>query len=159
LNYKDKYQPPSNYSKDEQLIWQVLIYRDFIAFCNQDWTIIANDFIEKGFFGIDGKKSTNKNNWCLTYDSLQSYKTDWINQSKEFNKKTFLIDPLEVLFNTTKLTKIEIKGDLALVHKEFNGAFRVKDEDSIVLDWISLFVLRKVNGNWKITSFTGYLPK
>ncbi len=154
-----KYQPPIAYSNDEKLIWQVLIHRDFVAFCTENWPLIENDFINEGFFGIDGKRSSNKLDWCLTYHSLESYKKDWIAQSKDFNTKTFLKDPLAILFNTTKLSKIEIIGDTALVHKVFNGEFMIKDEIPIVLDWISLFVLRKVDKEWKIASFTGYLPK
>ncbi len=159
MDTKNQYVPPSHYSKEEKLIWHVLIERDFVAFCNEDWDLIKDDFIEDGFFGIDGKRSINKMDWALTYDSLEAYKNDWIEQSKDFNKKTFLIDPLSVLFNTTKLSKIEIIDTTALVHKEFDGVFKVANEEDIVLDWISLFVLRKINGNWKIASFTGYLPK
>jgi hypothetical protein len=156
---KVNYQPPISYTNEEKLIWKLLIFRDFVAFCTKDWSIIENDFIKEGFFGIDGKKSHNKKDWCLTYHSLEAYKNDWISQSKDFNKKIFLNDPLEVLFKTTKLSKIEIKDTTALVHKEFKGVFKVKDEPSIILDWISLFVLRRVKRDWKIVSFTGYLPK
>ena len=159
MDLKNKYIAPFHYNIDEQLIWQTLIYRDFVAFCTEDWSLIENDFIEDGFFGIDGKRSTIKMDWCLTYHSLESYKQHWIQQSEDFNKKTFLNNPLNVLFNTTKLSKIEIIGNIALVHKEFNGVFTIKNEEPILLDWISLFVLRKINKNWKIASFTGYLPK
>ena len=159
MNVAATYQAPEEYTSDEKLIWQVLIYNDFVAFCSENWKLIADDFIEDGFFGIDGKKSTNKMEWCLTYDSLSAYKKDWIAQSKDFNKKTFLENPLDVLFTTTKLVKIEIVGNSALVHKEFNGVFRLENEAPISLDWISLFVMRKFDKKWKIASFTGYLPK
>ena len=33
--------------------------------------MIQNDFIEDGFFSIDGKISINKLDWCLTYNSLE----------------------------------------------------------------------------------------
>ena len=123
MNLAATYQAPNEYTSEEKLLWQVLIFNDFVAFCSKDWDLIADDFIEAGFFGIDGKRSTNKMEWSLTYDSLSAYKKDWIAQSKDFNKKTFLEDPLDVLFKTTKLTKIEIVGNSALVHKEFNGGF------------------------------------
>ena len=159
MNLATTYQAPKAYTMDEKLIWQVLIYNDFVAFCSQDWELIADDFISDGFFGIDGKKSSDKMDWALTYNSLEAYKTDWLLQSEDFNKKTFLENPLDVLFKTTKLAKIEIIGNSALVHKEFNGVFKLENEAPIALDWISLFVMRKVDEKWKIASFTGYLPK
>lgn len=152
-------QNPYSLDTDEFYIWKILIRNDFEAFCKMDWNMIQNDFIQDGFFGIDGKVSPNKLDWCLTYDSLEVYKNDWIKQSKDFNKKTFVKDPLEILYNTTKLTKIEIKGNLALVHKEFNAEFEILNEKPIVLNWTSLFMLRKIDGSWKIANFTGYLPK
>lgn len=155
MNYINPYKLES----DEYYIWEILIRNDFEAFCKENWKMIQNDFIEDGFFGVDGKSSINKLDWSLTYDSLETYKNDWINQSNEFNKKTFVNNPLDVLYTTTKLSKIEIKGKLALVHKEFNGEFEILNEESIKLNWISLFILRKIKGNWKIANFTGYLPK
>lgn len=155
MNFKNPY--PNNTAEFQ--FWEILIKNDFEAFCTKNWKMIEDDFIEEGFFGIDGKKSANKADWCLTYNSLKTYKKDWMNQSEEFNLKVFECNPLEVLYNTTKLSRIEIKGDIALVHKEFNGRFDIRNEDPIVLDWISLFVLRKIEGNWKIANFTGYLHK
>lgn len=153
------YNPPLHFSEEEQLIWQLLIYRDFQAFCSCSWRLIEDDFIKDGFFGIDGKGSENKDDWSLSYPSLESYKKAWISQSKEFTGKAFKNDPLKILFEKTKLSKIEILGDLALVHKHFDARFDLKDENPIVLDWISLFVLQKIGAEWKIRSFTGYLPK
>lgn len=155
MNFKNPY---SN-NTAEYKFWEILIKNDFEAFCTRNWKMIEADFIKEGFFGIDGKKSVNKLDWCLTYNSLESYKNDWINQSEAFNLKDFDCNPLDVLYNTTKLSRLEIKGDIALVHKEFNGRFDIKNEDPIILDWISLFVLRKIEGNWKIANFTGYLHK
>ena len=44
------YQAPEEYTSDEKLIWQVLIYNDFVAFCSENWNLIADDFISDGFF-------------------------------------------------------------------------------------------------------------
>jgi len=150
---------PNNLEKDETLIWEMLIYRDFIAFQTSDWSMIKDDFIEDGFFGIDGKMSENKSNWNLAFESLESYKKEWLKQSQLFNENVFLEDPLKELFNTTTLSKIEIKNDLALVHKDFIGIFKIEYSDPIIFDWISLFNLKKINGKWKISSFVGYLKK
>ncbi len=155
MNFKNPYSDKTT----EYQFWEILIKNDFEAFCTKNWKMIEDDFIDEGFFGIDGKKSANKADWCLTYNSLKSYKSHWMNQSEEFNLKVFECNPLEVFYNTTKLSRIEIKGDIALVHKEFNGRFDIKNEESIIFDWISLFILRKIEGNWKIANFIGYLHK
>jgi hypothetical protein len=153
------YNAPNTYIDDEVKIWNILIYNDFHAFCKGNWEIINNDFEEKEFYAIQGSKTNNKLDWNLQYYSLAAYKKDWLQQSQDFLKLDFLCDPLKVLFESTKLSKIKIQGDLALVHKEFNGTFELKGSDPIVLDWISLFTLRKYDSDWKIISFVGYLPK
>lgn len=153
------YIAPDTYNEDEIKIWNILMYNDFYAFCKGDWEMVQNDFEEKEFYAIQGNKTNYKTGWSLQYNSLAAYKEDWLNQSKDFLQREFLCDPLKVLFESTKLSKIEIQGELALVHKEFNGTFGVKAAEPIVLDWISLFTLRKYGADWKIISFLGYLPK
>ena len=153
------YNAPKTYNDDEVKIWNILIYNDFQAFCKGDWDMVHDDFEEKSFYAIHGRRTNNKFDWGLQYDSLAAYKEDWLNQSRDFLKLEFLCDPLKVLFESTKLSRIEIQGELALVHKEFNGIFEVKGAEPIVLDWISLFMLKKYNSDWKIVSFLGYLPK
>jgi hypothetical protein len=153
------YNAPNTYNEDEIKIWNILMYNDFNAFCKGNWEMIHNDFEEKEFYAIQGSKTNYKLDWTLQYDSLAAYKEDWLHQSRDFLKLDFLCDPLKVLFESTKLSKIKIQGDLALVHKEFNGTFEVKGAETIVLDWISLFTLRKYDTDWKIISFVGYLPK
>ena len=151
--------PPVTYSADEVKIWNLLIYNDFHAFCKGDWEMIQNDFAEKEFYAIHSNKSNIKIDWSLKYDSLSVYREDWLRQSKEFLRLDFRLNPLEILFASTKLAKIEIKEDMALVHKEFNGAFELKGADTVLFDWISLFTLRKFDSDWKIIGFVGYLPK
>lgn len=153
------YSPPISYNEDEVKIWNILMYNDFHAFCRGNWEMVKNDFDEKEFYAIQGSKTNDKLEWILQYDSLAAYKEDWLNQSRDFLKLELQCDPLKVFFETTKLSKIWIKEGIALVHKEFNGVFEVKESKPIVLDWISLFTLRKFNEEWKIISFVGYLPK
>lgn len=153
------YNAPNTYNDNEVKIWNILIYNDFHAFCRGNWEMIHNDFEEKEFYAIQCSKTNIKLDWSLQYDSLSAYKEDWLIQSRDFLKLDFLFDPLEILFESTRLSKIKIQGDLALVHKEFNGTFEVKGADPIVLDWISLFTLRRYDADWKIISFVGYLPK
>ena len=159
MEKKPKYSAPSHYNKLEKEIWEVLIYKDFVAFCNQDWRFIEDDFLEKGFFGISGHKSEKKSDWSLTYPTLASYQSDWINASMDFGSKKFKTDPLDILFEGANLTKIQIIDDCALVHKSFDCQFELLKEEPIIFDWVSIFLLRKIEGKWKIASFTGYLPK
>jgi hypothetical protein len=155
----NQFNPPVSYSLDEQEIWKVLIYNDFHAFCKGDWSLIEDDFIEEGFYGIQANKSTNKLDWQLQYDSLEAYKEDWIRQSEDFRKLDIIDNPLKILFETTKLSKIEIKGNSALINKEFNGQFSLRNSDPIILDWVSIFLMNKKENLWRIGSFVGYMSK
>ena len=47
---------PFTNDPDRAEIWQMLVERDILAFCQADWSMVANDFIETGFMGIDGGK-------------------------------------------------------------------------------------------------------
>ncbi len=46
----------------------------------------------------------------------------------------------------------------AIVHKKFDGAIRKKNGQIEKLNWQTLYRCRKVNGEWKIAGFTGFLP-
>ncbi|MFK7982335.1 MAG: hypothetical protein AB8G86_20305 [Saprospiraceae bacterium] len=39
------YQNPFPKDKDRQQIWEMLVERDIIAFCKEDWDMVANDFM------------------------------------------------------------------------------------------------------------------
>lgn len=153
------YTPPENLNKDEVEIWRILIYNDFHAFCKGDWSMIEGDFDKENFFGIQGNNSNHKLNWNLQYNTLDVYKKDWLNQSLQFRKLPINCDPLKVLFDSTKLSRMTFKGDFAFVHKEFDAEFSLKDNSKIIFDWISVFTLKRIKSHWKIISFVGYLPK
>jgi hypothetical protein len=155
----NQFNPPETYTTDEKNIWDVLMYNDFYAFYKGDWSLIEDDFIEESFYGIQANKSSNKLDWNLQYDCLDAYKKDWIKQSEGFRKLDFINDPLKILFETTKLSKIEIKGNSALINKEFNGEFSVRNAEPIILDWMSIFFMKKKENRWRIGSFVGYMSK
>ena len=46
-----------------------------------------------------------------------------------------------------------------MVNKEFNGRFLIKNNKTIELNWISIFLMKKINDQWKIANFVGYMPK
>jgi len=65
---------------------------------------------------------------------------------------------LEGIHRATRLTEIEINGDIAIAHKKFDGTIALSDGGQDVLNWQTLYFCRKVDGVWKLTGFAGYLP-
>ena len=52
----------------------------------------------------------------------------------------------------------EIEGDRALAHKKFDGKVALSDGGFDILNWQSVYTLARLEGNWKLTGFVGYLP-
>ena len=143
---------------DRHYLWNMLVKRDIIAYCNQDWSIVANDFIEENFMGIDGRKLDNPDSWTIGFPNLEAYKKEWLFQAKDTANTEWGEDHELAIYQATNLRDIEINGDSALLHKKFNGSILKKDGTKVVLNWQTLYRCRKVNGQWKIAGFTGYLP-
>ena len=142
-------------NQDEAAIWDILVGRDIDAFLACDWDMTAVDFIAQGFYGIDGNKVTNPDQWVLTFPDLDTYKVEWLQQAHDTKQVT---DPDRIrhdLFAASRLKKIDIKGDTAVAHKEIKGAVTNRDGSKDILDWQTLYVLRKVDGTWKVASFVG----
>jgi hypothetical protein len=95
--------------------------------------------------------------WTLNFPDLESYKMAWLNDSAAFEKINFAIDPRKQLYAISKLEKIEIKKDIALVHKVFNGDIPIVDAESLPFRWRSLFLMQKAGGRWRIAGFCGYI--
>ncbi|WP_417624287.1 RidA family protein [Paremcibacter congregatus] len=153
------FQNPFNASDvDRVSIWEILVHRDIDAFLASDWPMTAVDFIEEGFYGIDGKKVGNPDEWRLTFPDLESYKKEWLRQAADAaigaNSTTIRAE----LFAASRLKHIDINGNTAVAHKEIKGAVTHQDGSRDILDWQTLYVLRKVDGSWKIASFVGYMP-
>lgn len=143
---------------DRFAIWDMLVNRDIIAFAAQDWALVADDFVKDSFTGINAGLSPNPDEWKLAYPDLQSYKTSWLQQAQEFKETDWLEDAETALFRITTLNNIEIAGDKALVHKKFAGSFIKANGEPVPANWQTLYQCKKINGQWKITGFTGYLP-
>jgi len=154
-----KYTNPFNQQDpDRYAIWEMLVKRDIEAFNNNDWEAVAGDFIEEGFMGIDACSSANPDSWDLSFPDLISYKQFWLDQSAGFSATDWEDDPKKKLYEATTLRDIDISEDSALVHKKFDGAIKKKNGRTDVLNWQTLYRCRKVDGKWKITGFTGFLP-
>lgn len=139
-------------------IWDMLVARDIKAFVDADWSIVADDFVEEGFFGIDAAKSSAQDDWRLKYPSLEQYRDEWLSQAKETQT---LADPEEALKGihaATRLADIDVSGDVAVAHKKFDGHVVLRDGSIDRLNWQTLYNCRRVDGRWKIASFVGYMP-
>ncbi len=151
--------PFENIDKDRSAIWEMLVDRDIHAFCSGDWSMVANDFIESGFMGLDGGKVPDPDTWTVGFPDLKTYKEEWLSQARDFINTAWKDeDPKKVFFELTNLTQIDIIGDAAIAHKKFDGVLTKKDGEKVVLNWQTLYQCRKVGDVWKIAGFVGYLP-
>jgi reactive intermediate/imine deaminase len=153
-----KENPFPSHDKDRHAIWQILVERDIRAFVRADWSMIAGDFIEESFMGIDAGGHKNPADWSLKYPALESYKQEWLKQAREFSRTEWGEDLEEALFRVSSLKHIEIKGDSALAHKHFTGDITKADGERVPVNWQTLYRCRKVRDRWKVAGFTGYLP-
>jgi reactive intermediate/imine deaminase len=150
--------PFNKQDPDRYYIWEMLVKRDIEAFNDNDWDAVAGDFVEEGFMGIDARSSGNPDSWKVSFPDLESYKKFWLEQSAGFTGTDWEDDPKEKLYEATTLRDIDISGNSALIHKKFDGAIKKKNGRTDVLNWQTLYRCRKVDGQWKIAGFTGFLP-
>lgn len=149
--------PPSD--TDRNHIWEMLVPRDIAAFVAADWSKVEADFKADGFYAIDACKSDNPDDWKMMFPDLGSYRDEWLRQAIEAQKITFAEDLYAGVFRSTKLEKIDITGNRALVRKHFNGRIKKADGTEDRLLWKTHYYCEKQDdGKWLITGFTGYLP-
>lgn len=155
---KSNYINPFPADTDRHAIWKMLVEEDIIAFCNSDWDAVAGDFIADSFMGIDGAGKSNPDAWTLSFPDLDAYKTVWLEQAKGFAETEWQGDVEEALYKATILRDIDISGDAAVIHKKFDGEVVKADGSVQYLNWQTLYRCKKVDGQWKIQGFLGYLP-
>ena len=153
--YKNPF-PPTD--PDRHQLWQMLVERDIIAFCAQNWDMVSNDFIPEQFMAINGRNSPNPDSWKLDFSRLAAYRDYWLSQAAEFAKTEWADDPERAIYEATTLRDIDIQEDGAILHKKFDGSILKKNGEKVVMNWQTLYTCRKVNGSWKIVGFIGYLP-
>jgi len=142
---------------DRHQIWEGLIARDIDAFLKQDWEMTSGDFSPEVFVGYTG--IANPDHWRIAFPDLDSYRDEWLRQAKSFSEKSLRgIEPSAFLHQSVVLRDIEISGDIAMAHKKFDGRAVTLSGEEIVLNWQSIFWLRRYPSGWKITAFLGYLP-
>lgn len=151
--------PPFDASDQDRLeIWRMLVERDTDAFLRGDWNAIADDFAATEFFGLDARHRADPREWQFNFPSLAAYRAEWLRQAAESARTADPARARAAAFAATSLRDIEIRGDVALARKQFDGALPHRDGGSTRLHWQTLYVCRRLEGRWKIASFVGYLP-
>ena len=143
---------------DRHAIWEMLVARDIEAFLACDWSMVEPDFAADRFMGVDGKASANPDEWRISFPTLETYSVSWLAGARDFAPRADIETARAGVFGATRLNEIEITGERALAHKQFNGKVEMKDGTFDVLDWQSVYTLARIEGAWKLTGFIGYLP-
>jgi len=144
---------------DRREIWDILMRRDFEAFVTGDWSMIEGDFLREGFFGIDACKSSNPDQWKLSFPRLETYRDEWVRQAREFGSMEIPgTTMLDFLFDSCRLQEIELADHRAAILKRFDGKVTTVDGTDIVLQFQSHYHLVCHAGRWRIASFVGFLP-
>lgn len=144
---------------DRTQIWEMLVPRDIAAFVAADWSMVADDFKEDGFYAIDACKSDDVDTWKMMFPDLGAYRDEWLRQAIAARDIDFAEDLYDAVFRATKLERIDITGNRALVRKHFNGRIKKADGTEDRLLWKTHYYCEKQSGGkWLITGFTGYLP-
>ena len=144
--------------KDKAQLWEMLVERDSLAFANQDWDMVKDDFVVDHFMGIHGNFESNPDLWKISFPNLELYKAEWLKQAKEFANENWIEKPIDILIKVTYLDYIEISGNKALLHKKFSGFAEKINGEKVPFCWQTIYRCEKVNERWKISGFTGYLP-
>ncbi|MEL6113964.1 hypothetical protein P0Y67_02005 [Photobacterium sp. SP02] len=153
-----KSNPFTDTDKDRAAIWDMLVTRDIKAYCEADWSQVAEDFVEDEFYAINANKSENPAAWTFAFSSLADYQEEWLRQAK-VAQETAYSEPLELAVHAaTSLNEITIENGRAIARKQFCGSIQRADGGVDELLWQSLYYLKHTGAGWKICGFTGYLP-
>lgn len=155
---KDLGMNPFPNDPDRHALWEMLVGRDIEAFVKQDWNLVAGDFAEPGFMGLDARFRANPDGWQLSFPTLGDYQKSWLEQARRDAGRVSTDALSQSLHDATTLRDIELNGETAVAHKKFDGSVRFDDGSVQTLRWQTLYFCRKLGGTWKISGFVGYLP-
>tara|TARA_A100001011_G_scaffold108998_1_gene115606 strand:+ start:856 stop:1731 length:876 start_codon:yes stop_codon:yes gene_type:complete len=143
---------------DKAQLWDMLVKRDSLAFVNQDWDLVKEDFVTAHFMGIHAHNESNPDLWKISFPNLASYREEWLKQAKAFDNDSWTENPYDILLKVTYLDDIEICEDKAILHKKFSGFAEKTNGEKVSFNWQTIYRCVKINQKWKIAGFTGYLP-
>ncbi|MEE9427285.1 MAG: hypothetical protein V3V25_03965 [Paracoccaceae bacterium] len=139
-------------------IWDMLVYRDIQAFSTNNWPAHAECFLSEQFFGIDAQGTMDSDKWRLGFATLAEYKPNWVGSAQQAAAKTNPENLRRAHFDATDMTQIDVNGDQAICHKNFDGSVTYDDGSLERLLWKTIYQCRKVDGQWRVGSFIGFLP-
>ncbi|MBJ6988093.1 hypothetical protein [Devosia sp. MC521] len=151
-------QNPFPNDPDRSAIWTMLVPRDIEAYVKADWSMVEDDFVTTDFIGVNGNGKDNPDGWTISYPTLELYRDEWLRQAREGQSVVYAEDQETGIHRATSLTEIEISGERAIAHKKFDGEIKRADGEVDRLNWQTVYFCRKVEGQWKLTGFVGYLP-
>lgn len=146
--------PPADV--DRFAIWEMLVRRDTDFFLSGDWSLVADDYVETGFLGIDASLSLDPTGWRPAYPTVELYRDAAI--AARWNPDDFAENLRPAWLRCQSLTRIDIADDAALAHKQIDGSIQRHTGGPLILQWRSIFHLRRTDRRWQIAGFTGYLP-
>lgn len=152
------YNNPFEKDTDRYQLWEMLVERDIEAFIAGDWSMVADDFLAASFTAIDAQRDPSPDNWRLSFTSLDDYRDSWVKGSEEMRPKVQIDNLRKDIIDATNMDDIEVKGDSALLHKKFHGQVVADDGEIMPMQWQTLYQCKRVDGQWKIAGFVGYLP-
>jgi hypothetical protein len=144
---------------DRHALWQALVARDSESFIAADWSACDGDFAHERFEGISAHGSLNPVQWTLRYPTVASYRDDWLEMAKRFqNVPLARISHRELLYTMQTFAKVEIADGRAIVWKQFRADEPLTNGDRYQLSAQSVYRLQRIDGQWRIVGFIGYLP-
>ncbi|ASV83260.1 hypothetical protein CES85_4039 [Ochrobactrum quorumnocens] len=143
--------------RDREQIWEMLVRRDIEAFVGQNWALVADDFDESRFVGIHAHGEANPDKWDAAFPTLTAYRDEWLRQAADSAATEYAESLADGVFRATRLSVIEINGDIAVARKKFDGTIAKIDGTHDRLDWQTLYFCRRHEERWRITGFIGYM--
>jgi len=145
--------------KDRHVIWDFLVLEDTRDFLRGDFSRCRTRFLEAAFFSLDAAGSPDPAQWKISFPTLDDYAARWV----EYSRATVadIEDPEQAeraLLEASDLTEIDITGGAAVARKKFDGSIPLLGGRRSYLRWQTLYWLKRIDGEWKITGFLGYLP-
>ena len=143
---------------ERHALWEMLVRRDIEAYLKADWPAVEGDFLAESFFGLSGLKSANPDEWRMIFPRLDDYRDRWLSQARLSAATAYAEPRREALYRITSLQEIDINGERAVAHKKFDGTIAKADGSIDAINWQTLYLCNRGDGNWKIAGFVGYLP-
>lgn len=152
------YQNPFLLGSDEHALWHLLVEVDIEAFVQADWARLRSAFVPMGFTAIDAKGSSNPDDWRLSFSRVDDYGALWLENARAMSAQVTPDALRQAFIDATHMDDIEVQGDSALLHKKLDGQIVTRSGAIIPLHWQTLYQCVRLDGEWKIAGFVGFLP-